>query len=205
MEFSRQEYWSGVSFLSPGDLPNTGIKPGSTVLQADSLPSEPLGKPLCLLRYIYSRYFIIFDVIVKWDYFLNFSFWSFIIIISECKIFLCILQLYWIHWYIENAKDVTRKLAELKNAVLLRGSIRYFGFLRWLSGKESACNAEDTESIPGFRRSPGEGNSNPLQYSCLGNPMNRGAWWTTVHRIAESDSTEWTHIRYFLSFCINKK
>ena len=43
MEFSRQEYWSGLPFLSPGDLPDPGIKPGSLALQADSLPSEPPG------------------------------------------------------------------------------------------------------------------------------------------------------------------
>ena len=43
--FLRQEYWSGLSFPSPGDLPNPGIKPGSPALLADSLPSEPLGKP----------------------------------------------------------------------------------------------------------------------------------------------------------------
>ena len=45
MGFSRQEYWSGLSFLSPGDLPNLGIEPGSPELQADSLPSEPPGNP----------------------------------------------------------------------------------------------------------------------------------------------------------------
>ena len=43
--FSRQEYWSGFWFTSPGDLPNVGIEPGSPTLQADSLPAEPLGKP----------------------------------------------------------------------------------------------------------------------------------------------------------------
>jgi len=47
MEFSRQEYWSGLPFPSPGDLPDPGIEPGSPVLQADALPSEPPGK-LCL-------------------------------------------------------------------------------------------------------------------------------------------------------------
>ena len=46
-------------------------------------------------------------------------------------------------------------------------------------GKESACNAGDLGSIPGSGRSPGEGNDNPLQYSCLENPMDRGAWWAT--------------------------
>ena len=45
MEFSRQEYWSRLLFLSSGDLPNPGINPGSPALQADSLPSEPPGKP----------------------------------------------------------------------------------------------------------------------------------------------------------------
>ena len=45
MEFSRQEYWSGLPFPSQGDLPNPGIEPGSPILQADALLSEPLGKP----------------------------------------------------------------------------------------------------------------------------------------------------------------
>ena len=44
--------------------------------------------------------------------------------------------------------------------------------------------------IPGSGRSPGEGNGNPLQYACLGNPMDRGAWWATVHGVAELDMTE---------------
>ena len=52
--------------------------------------------------------------------------------------------------------------------------------------KESACNAGDPGSITGSGRSPGEGNGNPLQYSCLQNFMNRGAWWATVHGVAQS-------------------
>ena len=51
-------------------------------------------------------------------------------------------------------------------------------------GKASAYDAGDLGSIPGLRRSPGEGNGNPLQYSCLGNPMDRGAWRATVHGVA---------------------
>ena len=50
-------------------------------------------------------------------------------------------------------------------------------------GKESACNAGDLGSIPGSGRSPGEGNGNSLQYSCLENPMDRGVWWATVHGV----------------------
>ena len=51
---------------------------------------------------------------------------------------------------------------------------------------KSACHAEDLGSIPGSGRSPGEGNSNPLQYSCLENPMDGGAWQATVHGVAKS-------------------
>ena len=51
--------------------------------------------------------------------------------------------------------------------------------------KASACNAEDQGSISGSGRSPGEGNGNPLQYSCLENPMD-GAWWATVHGVTKS-------------------
>ena len=49
--------------------------------------------------------------------------------------------------------------------------------------KESSCNTGDLGLIPGSRTSPGEGNGNPLQYSCLENPMNRGAWQVTVHGV----------------------
>ena len=58
------------------------------------------------------------------------------------------------------------------------------GIPRWVSGKESACSAGDAGSILGSGRSPGEGNGNPLQYSCLENPMDRGAWQTTVNGVA---------------------
>ena len=52
-------------------------------------------------------------------------------------------------------------------------------------GKASAHNVEDQGSIPRLGRSPGEGNSNPLQYSCLENSMNGGAWWATVHGVSK--------------------
>ena len=55
-------------------------------------------------------------------------------------------------------------------------------------GKASAYNAGDPSSIPGSGRSPGEGNGNPLQYSCLENPMDQGAWWATVHRVTKSQT-----------------
>ena len=124
--FSRQESWSGLPFPSPGGLPNPGVKPQSPALQADSLPSEPPGKP----------------------------------------------------------KDTG-----VGNLSLLQGNF-LSQELHWrllgCHGKESACNVGDPYSIPGLGRSPGEGNGNPLQDSCLENPMDRGACWTTVHSIAKS-------------------
>ena len=57
-------------------------------------------------------------------------------------------------------------------------------------GKASAYNAGDLGSIPGSGRSPREGNGNPLQYSCLENPMGGGAWWATSHGVAKS----WTQL-----------
>ena len=63
-------------------------------------------------------------------------------------------------------------------------------FLWWLSGKESACQCRRLGFDPWVRRSPGEGNDNPLWYSYMGNPTDRGAWWATIHRVAkESDKT----------------
>ena len=65
------------------------------------------------------------------------------------------------------------------------------GLTRWLSGKNLPANARDAGSIPGSGRSPGEENGNPLQYSCLGNFMDRGAWHVIVHGVTnEFDMTE---------------
>ena len=64
----------------------------------------------------------------------------------------------------------------------------HMGLFWWFSSKESACNAGDVGLIPGSGRSPREGNGNPLQYSCLENPMDRGAWQATVHGVAGSQT-----------------
>ena len=62
------------------------------------------------------------------------------------------------------------------------------GFPGGSDGKESACSAGDLGSIPGLGRSPGEGNGNPLQYSCQENSMDRGTWQTTIHGVAKSQT-----------------
>ena len=62
----------------------------------------------------------------------------------------------------------------------------FTGFPGGSDGKESTSDAGDLGSIPGLGRSSGERHGNPLQYSCLENAMDRGAWWASVHRIAKS-------------------
>ena len=69
-----------------------------------------------------------------------------------------------------------------------KGQIQPKDFPGGSDGKASVYNAGDPGSIPGLGRSPGEGNGNPLQYYCLENPMDRGAWQATVHGIAKSQT-----------------
>ena len=77
-----------------------------------------------------------------------------------------------------------------RKSLALIGIREVMGFPGGSDSEESACNVEDLGSIPGLGRSLGEGYGNPLQYSCLENPVDRGAWWATVHEVSESDMTE---------------
>ena len=70
----------------------------------------------------------------------------------------------------------------------IRFPVSVSGFPGGSDGKESACNARDLCSIPGLGRSPGEGNGNSFQHSCLENPVGRGAWWATVHEVTKSQT-----------------
>ena len=63
------------------------------------------------------------------------------------------------------------------------------GFPGGSDGKESACSVEDPSSNPRLGRSPGEGNGNPLQYSFLENPMDRGTWQATIHGVTKSQTS----------------
>ena len=81
-----------------------------------------------------------------------------------------------------------------KTSYYLGTAVAYAGLPPWLSGKESTCNAgaiRDTGSIPGSERSPGGKHGNPLQYSYLENPMDRGAWKASVHGVEKS----WTRLK----------
>ena len=90
------------------------------------------------------------------------------------------------------------KCIAVSEEAVYRGISSKLGFHGGSYGKESACNAGDPCSIPGLGRSPGEGNGLPLQYSCLENSRDRGAWQATVLGIAKSwhDWSDLTHIHY---------
>ena len=77
----------------------------------------------------------------------------------------------------------------------------YSCFPQWLSGKESTCNAEDSDSIPGLGRSPGGGNGNSLQYACRESSIVRGAWWATVHGVTKS----WTQLNKSTKSTLSKE
>ena len=69
--------------------------------------------------------------------------------------------------------------------------MRTSGFPGGSDSKESACNARDPGLIPGSGRFPEKGSGYPLQYSCLENPMDRGAWWATIHGVIKSPTQLW--------------
>ena len=79
------------------------------------------------------------------------------------------------------------------------------GFLGGSDSKESACSAGDLGWIPGLGRSPREGNGYPFQYSCLVNPMDRGAWWATVHGVTQSQArlSDWTTTIAMFNYCLS--
>ena len=82
--------------------------------------------------------------------------------------------------------DISASCLILSGSFFPQLELSFVGFCGGSDGKESACSSGDPGSILGWRRSPGEGNGYPLQCSCLGNLMNRGAWWAIVHGVAKS-------------------
>ena len=91
----------------------------------------------------------------------------------------CAVQFHWHHTKFTYRQSPSEKVAG--RIVVPSGH-----FPGGSDGKAPAYNAGDPDSIPGSGRSPGEGNGNPLQYSCLENPMDGGSWWATVHGVAKS-------------------
>ena len=132
MEFSRQEYSSGLQFLPPGDLPDLGIKMTSPILAGRFFTSVPPGS----------------DTVLKLKK-------------SKC------------------ASSLN------KDSVNQSKPIPW-----WLSGKESTCQCRRLGFHPWFRKIPWSRKGQPIQYSCLGNHMDRESWWATIHSVVHYNTTE---------------
>ena len=166
----RQEYWNGLPFPSPGEFPDPGMEPGSPALQADALASEPQGKQEYRSGWLFPS---------PGD-------------LPHLQIKQCPLQCRHILYYLshQGSPYITlsaMEIVEIVNLMTLARGIfillnvycvvdTLWGFPGGSEVKVSACNVGDLALIPGSGRSPGEGNGNPLQYSCLENPMDGRAW-----------------------------
>ena len=159
MGFSRQGYWSGLQFPSPGDFPVPGIEPRSP----DCSPSEPPG--LCLPAWNSSMF-------VRTDTPLSTTLLKYSVH-PTC--------LY--HWTFFTYGRVTCGLLELSLGCDDQVNPQSKCGVRGRGKKKHWYHGMEVKFLPGWGRSPGEGNGNSLQYSCLENPTDRGAWQTTVHGI----------------------
>ena len=139
MGFPRQEYWSGLPFPSPGDLPDPGIEPKSPTLQVDSLSPELQGWGERRANGLVSRS----------DPGREFG----VCFVSLCYFFLSLSSTF----------------------CFLMTKPSFPGGAMVKNPPANAEDARDEGSVPRSRRSPGGGHGNPLQCSCLGNPMDRGA------------------------------
>ena len=210
--FSRQEYWSGLPFLSPGDLPDPGVEPASPALAGGFFTAEPPEKPInmcmCVLRNIYINLkkpmcpdlhllpYLSVPLSSLWSDTPTRGFPVLLCIFSSGASF----PLEGHHGLIEREKppSLFRHLMGRNfpsSSIVFTFSFNTYQFwlscwlFRCLSGKESPCRAGEAGevgSIPEWGSSPGGGNGNPLQHTCLGNPRVRGAWWATVRRDAKS-------------------
>ena len=102
-----------------------------------------------------------------------------LVLIQPCSLPLMLL-------WSEPSKDPARRAELCASETLIHPSLHRLGFPGGSDGKESASSVEYLSTIPGLGRSPGEGNGYSLQYSCLENSMNRGAWQATIHGFTES-------------------
>ena len=167
--FSRQEYWSGLPFPSPGDLPDPGTEPGPPALQADTLPSKPPGKNLLYSWVLLQKNF------TRTPTHLN-------VHISPWKTYVVKPKSYESPW---NYRHI--KFYLIINIWLHLESNLASLMAQWVKNPPAMQEIQEMWIRSQGQEKPlEEENHNPLQYSCLKNPMDRGAWWTTVHGVAKS-------------------
>ena len=194
MGFPRQKYRSGLPFPTPGDLPDSGIKPVFPALAGGFFTSEaPRNPKTCqnsterignnsVLESWKMRFYLTQRMSTIFSRLLIFS--SDVsnpqpnTTIITCCFGSCIFFILEVHFFFKYA------------CYFVEFPIPCVGFLGGSVVKNLPVNAGDLGSIPGLGRCPGGGNGSPLQYSCLGNPTDRGDWRATVHGSQESDTAE---------------
>ena len=195
MGFSRQEYWSGLPFPSPGDLPNPGIKPGSPVLQTDSLLTELWGKPFCLSKRLcqsdcLTPHIWIVHILTNIGYYLclktfdklmdRICIWLFTLWFFNCK-------QAWSCFFLPFKSFFYKLIFQIPTPVLLPG--KSHGWRSLVGCSPWGCEQSDTTEWLHFYFSLsciGEGNGNPLQCSCLENPRDGATWWAAVYGVVQS-------------------
>ena len=162
MGFPRQEYWSGLPFPSPGGLPNPRIKPVSSTLAGRFFTIwTSRGAQLGKSKDPLEKEMATHSSILAWK----------------------------IPWMEEPGR--LQSMGSQRVGHNWATSLHFntsVGFSSSSVIKNPPDNVGEAGSLPGLGRSLGEGNGNPLQYSCVENLMDRGAWWATVHRVAESQT-----------------
>ena len=186
MGFSRQVYWSGLPCPPPGHLPDSRTEPGSPALQANSftiwaMREAPVDFQLKWQRNM-SIKFKLKEMQNSGGGAVNFT--PLLICISSLigQVVKILLQCRW-PWLESWVRKIHWRRHRLPLPVFL-------GFPGGSDDKESAHSERNLGSIPRSERSPGEENGDPLQYSCLEKPMDRGAWRATVHGMAK----RWTRL-----------
>ena len=175
MMFPRQKHWSGLP-SPPDNLPDPGFKPASPALQVNSSPlshleSPKVGNRILLTKQIYSLRDQMTVLGIS-----GITIYSVAHLSSKHRCFLSPLHFYTgsiIKFFWPYFKNIFWILLLLSISTILPQSVV----------KNPLANAGDVGSIRGSGRTPGEGNGNPLQYSCLESPMDRGGWRAIVHRV----------------------
>ena len=192
MWFSRKESWSGLTYPPPGYLPNSGIEPGSLISPALAAAAKSLQLCLTLCSPPGSTVPGILQArTLEWVSLSFSNAWKWKVKVKSL-IHVRLLAIPWTAAYqVPPSMGFSRQQywsrVPLPSPLLrVMEDKCMLGFHGCSDGKESACNAGDSGSISGSGRSLGEGNGNPLQYSCLENSMDRGAWQAPVHGITKS-------------------
>ena len=183
---------------------NISLNPSKFLIAIHLISDSPiLCYPLLLLPSIFPSIKVFSNksaLCTRWP-----KYWSFGFSISPYSEYSGLIS-FRIDWFTGSLLEVQGLSRVFSSTIIwkhqLFGTQPSLGFPGGSDGKESACSVGDLSSIPGSGRAPGEGNGNPLQYSCLENPMDGGTWQATVHELEELDTTKCLHFSRWAFFMI---